>query len=106
MADPKHTVAFSIAGKAYRVVTTASSEEIVALGGIVEERLRGLAGGRPPTLEMAVLVAMSLAHDAEQHRQRVDRVERDAKRVMLRVLERVDVALAAEEDDDPGEGEE
>lgn len=102
MADTKHTVAFSVAGKTYRVVTTATTEEIVALSGIVEERLRGLSGGRPPTLEMAVLVAMSLAHDAEQHRERLDRVERDVKRVMLRVLEHVDLALATEEDDAPG----
>lgn len=105
MTNPKRTAVFSVAGKAYRVITTATDDEIAVLSRQVEERLRGISAGRPVTLETAVLVAMSFAHDAELHRERAEQVEHDARAVMGRVLERIDSALGPEGGSSPVESD-
>lgn len=105
MSNPKRTAVFSVAGKAYRVITTASDDEIAVLSRLVDERLRGISGGRPVTLETAVLVAMSFAHDAELNKVRAEQVEQDARNVMGRVLERIDSALGPSGGSDRAEGD-
>lgn len=105
MSTPKRTAVFSVANKAYRVITTASDEEIAVLSRLVDERIRGISGGRPVTLETAVLVAMSFAHDAELNRTRADQVENDARSVMGRVLDRIDSALGPQDGPDQAESD-
>jgi cell division protein ZapA (FtsZ GTPase activity inhibitor) len=93
MADTKRTISFSVGGRMYKVVTSASEQEILHLAGIVDERMKSMAGSRPPTLEVAVLTAVSLAHDAEAHRKRADEIAAGARNVVGRMLDRIDAAL-------------
>jgi cell division protein ZapA len=95
MADQKRTIVFTVAGRTYRVVTSASEAEIQQLAGIVDERMRAIAGGRQPGMEALVLAAVSLAHDAQAQKARADELAQGARKVMGRMLERIDTALAA-----------
>jgi cell division protein ZapA (FtsZ GTPase activity inhibitor) len=94
MGGEKRTVGFSVGGRSYRVVTSADEEEIRRLAAVVDERLRGIAGGRQATPEALVLTAISLAHDAEAHRLRADEIAKGAKVVVGRMLDKIDTALA------------
>jgi cell division protein ZapA len=102
MADQKRTILFSIAGHTYRVVTSASEAEIQQLAAIVDERMRAIAGGRQPGMEALVLAAVSLAHDAEAQKARADEIALGARKVMGRMLERIDTALEASPAQPPG----
>jgi cell division protein ZapA (FtsZ GTPase activity inhibitor) len=93
MPDSKRTISFSVGGRIYKVVTSASEHEILHLATVVDEKMKALAGSRPPTLEVAVLTAISLAHEAEAHRKRADEIATGAKTVVGRMLDRIDAAL-------------
>ena len=95
MDEQKRTIVFSVAGRAYRVVTSASEEEIRKLAGIVDERMRAIAAGRQPGMEALVLAAISLAHDVEAQKARVDEIALGARKVMGRMLDKIDTALAS-----------
>jgi cell division protein ZapA (FtsZ GTPase activity inhibitor) len=92
MGEDKRTIVFSVAGRSYRVVTTASAEEIHQLAKTVDERLRSIAGSRPPGIEAFVLTAVSLAHDAASQKKRADDIAQGARNVMGKVLDRIDAA--------------
>ena len=93
MADQKRTIVFSVAGRSYRVVTSASDQEIQRLAAVVDERIRTIAGGRSPSMEAVVLAAVSLAHDAEAHKARAEEIALGARKVMGKMLQRIDTAL-------------
>jgi len=102
MADTKRTISFSIGGRMYKVVTSANEEEILHLANVVDDKMKALAGNRPPTLEVAVLTAIALAHEAEAHRKRADEIASGARNVVGRMLDRIDAALVK---DPPATGE-
>jgi cell division protein ZapA len=93
MADDKRTVLFSVAGKTYRVVTSASEEEIRRLAAIVDERVRAVSRGKAASPEAIVLAAVALAHEADAERARAARVADGARGTMQRMLDRIDQAL-------------
>lgn len=104
MADTKRTITFSVGGRSYKVVTSASEPEILHLARLVDDKMKALAGNRPPTLEVAVLTAISLAHEAEAHRKRADEIAAGAKTVVGKMLGRIDAVLEkapANAKDDP-----
>jgi cell division protein ZapA len=92
------TVELTVAGETYRVITTASEQELAELAAMVEEKLEGLwQPGRPLTTRAMMLAAVSLAHDVTEQRTRADAIARRAKEALGRLLGRVDSALQESE---------
>lgn len=102
-------VQLRIGGQSYRVVTSASDEELQRLAAVVDQKLATVVPpGRAVTPQAMLLAAMALAHDLEEERARADqqrsRVEAErmnaaaiaerARGAFGRMLERVDAALA------------
>ncbi len=87
-------VQLRIGGQTYRVVTTASDDELHHLAHIVEEKLVQVAGpGRMVNPQALLLAALALAHDLEEERARhTDQLVR-TRTAFGRMLERVDAAL-------------
>jgi len=88
------TVQLRVGGQTYRVVTSASEEEIRRLAAIVDEKLAAVVpAGRPVTPQAMLLAAMALAHDLEEERSRADGIAGRARDAFGRILQRVDAAL-------------
>jgi len=87
-------VQLRIGGQTYRVVTSASDDELHRLTLMVEEKLTQIAGpGRMVNPQALLLAALALAHDLEEERARhTDQLTR-TKIAFGRMLERVDAAL-------------
>jgi len=87
-------VELTVAGETYRVVTTASEEELQRLAAMVDEKLAGLwQPGRTVTTRAMVLAAVSLAHDVTEQRSRAEEIARKAREALASLLGRVDAAL-------------
>ena len=91
-----------VAGRKFSVRTTASEEHLAALVEAVEERALKASGGRGVSMEGIVLAAVALAAEAEEQRERVDRIARLAGDGLRDLLVRVEDALGQVEavDDD------
>jgi cell division protein ZapA len=82
-----------------RVVTSATDEELVSLAAMVDERLTAiLKSGRPVTKQALALVAVALAHEVTEERQRARAIADRARTTLSRLLERVDGVLATSDD--------
>jgi cell division protein ZapA len=91
MGEP---VELQVGGKTYRVVASAEADSLQRLAGIVDERLRDIAGpGNALAPQSLLLVAISLAHDLEEERQRRAHVEARSRETLRNVLARIDEAL-------------
>jgi len=91
MGEP---VELHVGGKTYRVVASAEEASLQRLAGIVDERLRDIAGpGNALAPQSLLLVAISLAHDLEEERQRRAHVEARSRETLRSVLARIDQAL-------------
>lgn len=96
-------VQLRVGGQTYRVVTTASEEELRRLAAVVDEKLAAVVPtGRAVTPQAMLLAAMALAHDVEEERARADQervrsaaIAERARGAFGRMLERVDAALAS-----------
>jgi cell division protein ZapA len=87
-------VQLRVGGQTYRVVTSASEEELRRLAAIVDEKLATVVPpGRPMTPQAMLLAAIALAHEVEAERARADTVTLRAKDAFGRILRRVDSAL-------------
>ncbi len=90
----RRTVQLKLGGQAYRVVTSASDDELRALTELVAEKLATVTPkGRAPSPQSMLLAAMALAHDALEERGRREALERRTRDLLRRVLVRVDGAL-------------
>jgi cell division protein ZapA len=91
---PGRTVQLRVGGQTYRVVTTASEEELQRLAAVVDQKLAAVVPpGRAITPQAMLLAAMALAHDLEEERARAAAVTARARAAFGRMLERVDAAL-------------
>jgi cell division protein ZapA len=89
------TVQLRVGGQTYRVVSSASEEELGRLAAIVDDKLRAMVpNGRAITPQAMLLAAMALAHDLEEERARSRQLSGRARDAFGRMLERVDAALA------------
>lgn len=94
-AMASRAVQLRVGGQSYRVVSSATEEELARLAAIVDEKLRSLvAPGRPMPPQALLLAALALAHDLEEERARVRQLSGRARDAFGRILERVDAALA------------
>jgi cell division protein ZapA len=88
------TVQLRVGGQTYRVVSSASDEELQRLAAIVDQKLATVSPpGRPVRPEAMLLAAMALAHDLEEERSRSAAQAAQARSAFGRMLERVDAAL-------------
>jgi len=93
----RRTVVVTIGAREYKLVSSASEEELSRLAGVVTAKLSEVApGGRPEPQQALLLVAMALAHDLEEERSRVRALQRKSRDLLRRVLVRVDGVLDLE----------
>lgn len=88
------TVQLRVGGQTYRVVSSASDDELRRLAAVVDEKLALVSPpGRAITPQAMLLAAMALAHDLEQERARAEQISARARGAFGRILQRVDAAL-------------
>lgn len=79
-------VSIRIGGATYRVLSSASPEEVQRLADRVSERLRELNPGELPASPQAfLLVALSFAHDLEEERLGRQQAESEVRDLQLRL---------------------
>jgi cell division protein ZapA len=99
------TVQLRVGGQTYRVVTSASDDELQRLAAVVDQHLaKVVPPGRAVTPQAMLLAAMALAHDLEEERSRSAQLSARARGAFGRLLERVDAALGALPDDGTNDG--
>jgi cell division protein ZapA (FtsZ GTPase activity inhibitor) len=101
-------VELHVGGKTYRVVASANESELQRLAREVDDRLRDHAApGTPIATKSLLLVAMSLAHDLKEERDRRRLFEQRSRDRLRSVLARIDAALesADELDRSPADDE-
>ncbi len=87
-------VQLRIAGQSYKVVSSASEEDLQRLATAVSEKVEELSHGKPTSNPQAVLLAaMALAHELEEERAQRIALERRARDMLRRLLVRIDDAL-------------
>lgn len=95
----RRTVQLRVGGQTYRVVTSASDDEIQRLAAVVDEKLAMVVPpGRALTPQAMLLAAMALAHELEEERTQSAQLTGRYKTAFGRILERVDAALSASGD--------
>lgn len=82
-----------VAGRSYRVTTTASEADVRRLAAVVDSKTQALFQGRPVSGDALVLTAISLAHDAEQEREQAAGMRDALRGQMTSLLEEIDAAL-------------
>ena len=88
------TVHLRVGGQTYRVVTSASEDELKHLAAMVDEKIASVVpAGRTVTPQAMLLAAMALAHDLEEERARSASIAAKARTVYGRIIERVDAAI-------------
>lgn len=92
----RRTVQLRLGGQNYRVVTSASDEELQRLAAVVDQKLAQVSPpGSAVSPQCMLLAAMALAHDLEEERARSARLLGRAREAFGRILARVDATLAA-----------
>jgi cell division protein ZapA len=86
-------VQLHIAGQRYKVVSSASEEELQRLASTVSEKVEELSHGKSTSPQAVLLAAMALAHELEQERAQRIALERRARDMLRRLLVRIDDAL-------------
>jgi cell division protein ZapA len=92
----RRTVVLTIGSKEYKVVSSATPEELTRLASTVSARLAEVPPGRDPA-QALVLTALALAHDLEAEQQRSRSLERRSRDMLRRVLVRLDNVLDLDE---------
>jgi cell division protein ZapA len=89
-------VSLRIAGQSYKVVSSASEDELRRLAETVNAKVEELTPpGAQSTGQAVLLAAMALAHELELERARRISIERRTRDMLRRVLGRIDDALGS-----------
>ncbi|MBL9021791.1 MAG: cell division protein ZapA [Myxococcales bacterium] len=92
-------VELRVGGSTYRVISSASAEELERLAGVVDETLAGISPpGRPMPPQAMLLAAIALAHEVEVQRERADRIAARSREKVSEILARLDGTIARAED--------
>jgi cell division protein ZapA len=86
-------VQLHIAGQSYKVVSSASEEELQRLASTVSEKVEEISNGKSTSAQAVLLAAIALAHELEQERAQRVALERRARDMLRRLLVRIDDAL-------------
>jgi cell division protein ZapA len=94
----RKTVPLTVGSREYKVVSSASPEELTRLAEAVSARLAAVVPkGRPEPPQALLLAALALAHDLEEEQARARSVERKSRDALRRVLVRLDSVLELDE---------
>lgn len=92
----QRAVELHVGGQRYRVVSSASPEELERLARVVDDKIAAIVPpGRAITPQSMLLAAIALAHDLEEERRRSGELTRDTRGVLERIVHRVDEAIAS-----------
>ena len=92
----QRAVELLVGGQRYRVVSSASPEELERLARVVDDKICAIVPpGRTITPQTLLLAAMALAHDLDVERERYTALQREAGASLSRILGRVDEAIAS-----------
>jgi cell division protein ZapA len=87
-------VSLRVAGQSYKVVSSASEEELQRLAATVSAKVEELTpSGKSVAPQAVLLAAIALAHELEEERARRASVERRARDMLRRVLGGIDEAI-------------
>jgi cell division protein ZapA len=101
-ADP---VELRVGGQTYRVVASASEDDLKRLAAVVDARLRAITPpGRPVTPQTLLLAALALAHDLEEEKSKNVKLATRSREMLGSILTRIDAAIGTT--DEPAEMEE
>jgi cell division protein ZapA len=87
------SVELKVAGQSVRVVSSADDEELQGLAQVVNRKLAELAPGAKSQPQSLLLVAMALAHDLEQERERRAVLEERTRGLLRNLLGHIDAAI-------------
>jgi cell division protein ZapA len=87
------SVELRVGGQTFRVVASASPDELKRLAGIVDGKLHELANSSAFHPQSMLLVAMTLAHELEHERQLRQESEERSRNMLRSLLDRVDAAI-------------
>ena len=91
-ADP---VELRVGGQVYRVVASASEEDLKRLAAVVDARLRQVTPpGRQVTPQSLLLAAISLANDLEEERSRTAKLAARSREMLGSIMTRIDAAIS------------
>ncbi len=105
-ADP---VELRVGGQTYRVVASATEDELRRLAAIVDERLRAITPpGRQVSSQTLLLAALALAHELEEEKSKNSKLATRSREMLGSILTRIDAAMgssgAPAEADEPAPG--
>jgi cell division protein ZapA len=87
-------VELRVGGQTYRVVASASEDELRRLASVVDARLRAVTPpGRPVTPQALLLAALALAHDLEQEQSKNQKLAVRSREMLGSILTRIDAAI-------------
>jgi cell division protein ZapA len=90
----RRPVELRVAGRSYRVVTTAAPEELKRLAEVVDAKIAEVSPrGRPDPGHAVLLAAIALAHELEAEQARRESLEERTRALLQRVLGRIGSAL-------------
>jgi cell division protein ZapA len=90
-------VSLSIAGQSYKVISSASEDELQRLAETVSAKVAEVARDGRAGAQAVLLAAMALAHELEEERSRRRHVELRAQAILRNVLGRIDDVLGTSE---------
>jgi cell division protein ZapA len=91
-------VEMKVAGQTYRVVTSASAQELGELAATVEHALYEVTPpGRQPSPDALILAAVTLAHELREEQARRRAQEEQHKKTLAHVLSVIDDVLGPQE---------
>jgi cell division protein ZapA len=100
----RRTVVLTVGSREYKVVSSASPEELSRLADVVTSKLATVVpAGRPEPPQALLLAALALAHELEEEQARARGLERKSRDLLRRVLVRLDNVLELDEGS-PGAG--
>jgi len=89
-------VELRVGGQVYRVVASASEDELKRLAAVVDARLRQVTPpGRQVSPQSMLLAALSLAHDLEEEQSRNTKLATRSREMLGSILTRIDAAIGA-----------
>ncbi len=89
-------VELRVGGQSYRVLSSASPSELKRLAAVVDEKLSQMVpAGRAVTPQAMLLVAIALAHDVEQERERTVRMQERSRGALGELLREVEDTMQA-----------
>jgi cell division protein ZapA len=92
-ADP---VELRVGGQTYRVVASASEDELRRLAAVVDARLRAITPpGRAVSPQTLLLACISLVHELEEEKSKNVKLASRSREMLGSILTRIDAAIGS-----------